>query len=112
MKRPMKVFALSLTLFAGSAATASAVTSYQGDDYSYDYNSKTYMKACDKESDGNEVKGNYDFNSSGDTNGSAIDSDGNNGVCGARNTGGTVARHRTCEAINFWPDNCGNWQAP
>ena len=73
----MKVATLSMVMFAGSAATASAVYSYQGDDYSYDYNSKTYMRACDRESDGNEVKGNYDFNGSGDTNGSAWDSDGN-----------------------------------
>ncbi len=112
MKRPLKIFALSVTLLAGSAASASAITSWQGDDYSYDYNSKTYIKACDKESDGNEVKGVYDFNNSGDSNGSALDSDGNNGVCGSKNTSGTIVRHRTCEAINFWPDNCGSWQAP
>jgi hypothetical protein len=25
--------------------------------------------------------------------------------------GGTVIRHRTCETPNWWPDQCGNWQA-
>ena len=86
--------------------------SYQGSDFAYDYNSKTYISACDQESDGNEVKGVYDFNNSGGSNGSALDSDGSNGACASRNTGGTIYRHRTCEAINFWPDNCGNWVAP
>jgi hypothetical protein len=112
MKQSWKVFALSAAVFAGSAASAAAVTSYQGDDYAYDYSAARYIAACDREADGNEVKGVYDFNNSGGSNGSVLDSDGSNGNCASRNTGGTIYRHRTCEAINFWPDNCGNWVAP
>jgi hypothetical protein len=103
---------VSCVILIVSSAAASAIVSYHGDDYSFDYNAKTYIKACDMESDGNEVKGNYDFNNSGDASGSVIDGDGNNGVCASKNTAGTIVRHRTCEAINFWPDSCGNWQAP
>jgi hypothetical protein len=112
MSRLTNGLLLSIVIFVGSSATASAVVSWQGDDYSYDYNSRVYLKTCDMESDGNEVKGVYDSNNSGDPSGYVLDSDGNNGVCGSKNTGIIIVRHRTCEAINFWPDNCGNWQAP
>ena len=55
----------------------------------------------------------YDFNhSDGDgSNGNISDQDGNNGVCASKATGGTIVRHRTCEIPNWWPDDCGNWQA-
>lgn len=112
MTRLPRIVILSCLIFVGSSATTSAIMSFHGDDYSYDYYAKVYIRACDMESDGNEVKGNYDFNNSGDPSGSVIDGDGNNGVCASKNTAGTIVRHRTCEAINFWPDSCGNWQAP
>ena len=48
---------------------------------------------------------------SGGSDGSVKDSDGNNGVCATKDTGGTVSRHKTCEYRSAWPDSCGNWQA-
>lgn len=98
-------------VLTGSYSAASAVYSYQGSDYSYDYNSRTYLRNCDQESDSTATKGIYDFNSSGDSDGNVSDQDGNNGVCASKNTGGTINRHRTCEIPNWWPDECGNWAA-
>lgn len=98
-------------VLSGSYVAASATTSYQGSDYSQDYNSKQNIRNCDQESDSTATKGIYDFNSSGDSNGNISDQDGNNGVCASKATGGTIARHRTCEIPNWWPDECGNWTA-
>jgi hypothetical protein len=103
--------AMTLLVMGGSYATAAASTSYQGSDYSQDYNAKQNIRNCDQESDSTATKGIYDFNSSGDSNGNVSDQDGNNGVCASKATGGTIARHRTCEIPNWWPDECGNWQA-
>jgi hypothetical protein len=102
---------LTVTVFTGSYATAAASYSYQGSDYSYDYNSRHNLRNCDQEADSTSTKGIYDFNSSGDSNGNVSDQDGANGVCASKATGGTIARHRTCENPNWWPDQCGNWQA-
>lgn len=103
--------ALCAAVLTASWGVASAATSYQGSDYSQDYNSKHNMRNCDQESDSTATKGIYDFNGSGDSNGNISDQDGNNGVCASKATGGTVNRHRTCEIPNWWPDQCGNWQA-
>ncbi|MDP1820106.1 MAG: hypothetical protein Q8K58_09490 [Acidimicrobiales bacterium] len=102
---------LSAAVLGSSYTVASAATSYQGSDYSYDYNSRHNLRNCDAESDSTATKGIYDFTASGDHNGSISDQDGNNGVCASKATGGTIARHRTCEIPNWWPDECGNWQA-
>ena len=40
-----------LTLLAGGATTANALTSYQGDDYTYDWNSRHDATTCDQEAD-------------------------------------------------------------
>lgn len=111
MRTLRTVVTVGAAVWALGAGSAGAVTSYQGDDYSYDYSTKTHMAACDMESDSTPVKGEYDFNSSGGSNGDVRDSDGNNGICATKNTGGTVARHKTCEYRSAWPDTCGNWQA-
>lgn len=103
--------AFSAVVLAGSYGAAGAVTSYQGSDYSQDYNSKKYLRNCDQEADSTSTKGIYDFNSSGDSNGNVSDQDGANGVCASKNTGSTINRHRTCENPNWWPDTCGNWAA-
>lgn len=103
--------ALSAAVLAGSNAVASATTSFQGQDYSYDYSSRHNMANCDQEADSTSTKGIYDFDNSGGSNGNISDQDGSNGVCASKPTGGTVVRHRTCETPNWWPDQCGNWQA-
>ena len=106
-----RIVAAMAAVWVLGAGAAGAATSYEGSDYSYDYSSRTRMAACDHESDSTPVKGEYDFNNSGGSDGSVKDSDGNNGVCATKDTGGTVSRHKTCEYRSAWPDSCGNWQA-
>ena len=103
--------ALCVAVLGGSYATASAAYSYQGQDYSYDYSSRHNLRNCDQEADSTSTKGIYDFIDEGGSNGNVSDQDGANGVCASAATGGTIARHRTCENPNWWPDECGNWQA-
>lgn len=110
-RRAAAAVVVCVAVLTASYGAVSAVYSYQGEDYSYDYNSRVYLRNCDQEADSTSTKGIYDFNSSGDSNGNVSDQDGANGVCASKNTGGTIARHRTCENPNWWPDTCGNWQA-
>lgn len=95
-------------LFFGAPATASAVVSYQGDDFSQDYNSRDRIRACDQESDETPVKGEYQLFGGGS--GDVRDSDGNNGICAHEDPSSEITRHQTCEYRSFWPDACGNWQ--
>lgn len=115
MKAEIKTIVIGLTLSLGvllvGVGAAQGVTSYQGSDYSQDYNSKRYIRNCDREADSISTKGIYDFNSTGDSNGNISDQDGANSNCASKNTGGTINRHRTCENENWWPDVCGNWAA-
>ena len=97
-------------LMAIWGTVASAVTSWNGDDYSKDY-SDTYMETCDMESDEVKVKSQADDDGYGSGTDAAKDVDGNNGVCGTANMGWSIYRHRTCEYQSFWPDACGNWKA-
>jgi len=95
-------------LVLAAPATAAALTSYQGSDYSQDFNSRHNMRTCDQESDQTPVKAVYQK-----TDGrwdDVKDSDGNNGRCAEEGTGGTVLKHKTCEYRWGWPDACGNWQ--
>lgn len=102
-----------LVVLASSVGThaAVAVKSYQGADYSYDYDSKHKMRTCDQESDSTPVKGVYERENG--SRGDVKDADGNNGVCGSGYVGDGhwVERHKTCEYRPLWPDECGNWQA-
>lgn len=102
---------MTAVIVTGSFGVASAVVSYQGDDFSRDYNSKQYLRNCDKESDSTATKGIWDFTGAGGTDGSISDQDGNNDNCASANTGSTIYRHQTCEIPNWWPDTCGNWEA-
>ncbi|WP_431780940.1 hypothetical protein [Streptomyces chumphonensis] len=98
----------ALGLIFAAPTAASALASYNGSDYSYDFNSRTDIKTCDKESDSTGVKAVYEYGSSGS--GSVKDGDGNNGVCAQEGSPGKITGHKTCETPNFWPDSCGNWQ--
>lgn len=111
IKPIVRAAAAATVVWAIGAGAAGAATSYEGSDFSYDFSSRRYMAACDQESDNTPVKGEYDFDLAGASNGDVRDSDGNNGICATKNTGGTVARHKTCEYRSLWPDACGNWQA-
>lgn len=103
--------ATSAAVLVLAVGLSSGATSYQGQDYSQDYNARHYLRNCDRESDSISTKGIYDFTSAGASNGNISDQDGNNGVCASKNTGGLIIRHRTCENENWWPDQCGNWTA-
>lgn len=111
VKQVMGMVALCAAVLGGSYGFADAATSYQGADYSYDWNGYYNLTNCDQEADSTATKGIYDFDLSGGSNGNVSDQDGANGVCASANTGGVIWRHRTCEIPNWWPDECGNWQA-
>lgn len=94
------------------ATSAAAATSYNGSDYSYDYNTKQNLRTCDQESDSTPVKGRADDDGNLTTDQTILDSDGNNGVCASATITlypGRIWHHSTCEAPRFRPDPCGNW---
>ena len=101
---------ISIAILAVSSATVGAVTSSQGDDYSFDW-SGTYITTCDEESDQTRVKSVADDDAFGSGIDAAKDVDGNNGICATSNLPWTIHRHKTCEYRSFWPDECGNWQS-
>lgn len=101
---------VSTAILAVSSSAVGAVTSYQGDDFSYDW-SDTYITTCDEESDQTRVKSVADDNASGSGIDAAKDVDGNNDICATSNLPWTIHRHKTCEYRSFWPDECGNWQS-
>jgi hypothetical protein len=111
MHAALKTAGAAGLMLGGGYGVAVESTSYQGSDYSDDTGNDRYLVTCDRESDKTIVKGFYDFNDSGGSNGHITDGDGNNGVCASRYSGGTTRRHKTCEARSPWPDTCGNWQA-
>lgn len=100
------IVACTLALLSG---TASAVTSYQGDDYSYDYNQQKYLAVCDQEDDGNFAYTIYvlyydstdyrleDYQGSGDP----CETDGP--------MYSKIYGHKTCEDVPRLPDYCGEW---
>lgn len=107
--RQMLVALAVCAVVAGSSySVAGAVYSYHGADYSYDYNSKRAMKTCDKESDGNKTKTNWNHTNGS---GSVTDHDGNNGICATASAPATISQHRTCEVGVLGAWNCDNWQA-
>jgi hypothetical protein len=88
---------------------ADATKSVQGDDYSFDRTGQRDMYTCDKESDHRRVHADASL-----VNGESrqvTDSDGANNACAlSPYWPSRIRRHRTCEEINLYPDNCGNWQ--
>jgi hypothetical protein len=100
---------LFVAFFLGAPAGAHALISYNGADFTQDYEGQSRIRTCDRESDSTGVKGVYErYNG---TTGSVLDDDGNNGICAHEGSGGSYIRgHRTCEAPEWRPDSCGNWQ--
>jgi hypothetical protein len=92
-----------------SYSAAGAVTSYHGSDYTYDYNFKLRIKACDQEADSNHVKGGYAFYSGGGEVGYVEDVDGFNTICATGSSATEYYRHHTCER-NLFAWDCDNWQ--
>ena len=113
----MKLKKALVTAYALAVATlptaAFGAVSTQGSDYSEDYYELFLghsMRTCDMESDSRHVYAEYQI---GTGEWSSV-TDGN----GANNSGNTrgpysdIIQHRTCEAIDFWPDDCGNYVYP
>lgn len=90
---------------------AVAVTSYNGSDYSTDYNGGHQIKTCDREADSEQVHSDGRFTNGSSWNVMARDADGANTACAtSAYTSRVLSKHRTCEERDFAPDECGNWQ--
>jgi len=114
MKIPTLVGAMFVagSMFA-LPATAIAATSWEGSDYSYDSASPTGSKTmytCDMESDSRHVYAEYQLRS-GEWS-SVTDGNGANNGCASRGPYSGIVQHRTCEAIDFYPDACGSYVYP
>jgi hypothetical protein len=83
-------------------------TSTEGNDYSYNswIVNNWQMTTCDMESDSRHVYAEYRLES-GEWS-EVSDGNGANNSCGTRGPYTGITEHRTCEAIDFLPDNCGN----
>ena len=110
LARTIAAAVLIAALLAVSGSLANAAKSYNGADYSEDFND-TYIRTCDEESDKTKVKSVVSRSKNGSAIDAARDTAGNNGVCGSANMGWSIYRHRTCEYRSLWPDACGNWKA-
>jgi len=112
MKKLLAGCALALAWVA-PAISAEATTSWQGDDYSFNYNDRQNLKTCDIEHDSHTVAGEGDVDGNLTQDSRVVDpSDG--GACATRQMAwspGKIFHHRTCENIPVWPDPCGGWQA-
>ena len=113
MKRRLLTFAaIAATLGAVVPASALALRSYDGDDYSEDYNSVSQVRICDNESDGNQAYAEYQRNGSGAVN-RIYDGTGGEPGCSGTSTGPRIYRHQACEDVTAWPDHCDQgWVYP
>ncbi len=96
------VVAMALVVPSG----ASALTSWHGADFAFDYESTTAIQVCDREVDGNTAYTKFVVNGSGSTlRLDDVDEDGPE--CG-QTWGWTngIYSHQVCEDINNQPDSC------
>jgi len=99
-------------IFALAPAVALGLRSYDGQDYSEDYNTVHNVRICDKESDGNGAYAKYQRNGSGSTD-RVNDGNGSASGCGSTSYGNKIYRHEACEDIAFYPDHCDQgWVYP
>lgn len=90
---------------------AHAVRSYQGADYSEDFNAVTQVRICDNESDGRGAYVNYQITGTGSL---LREDDPTGGQRGCGETGrlSRIYKHHACESINLRPDACGSYVYP
>ncbi|MBA2560125.1 MAG: hypothetical protein H0V07_09605 [Propionibacteriales bacterium] len=87
---------------------AHAAEVYQGDDVSYGTDANRRVVVCDNESDGHGVHS--DFYSFAGASWRVDDLDGMGGYCWESNqVSSGVAKHRTVEEVNNWPDYKSAW---
>jgi hypothetical protein len=109
--KPLKLLAFALAIaFAGLPGLASALYSYEGSDYSYDFNNIRQVAICDGETDGHQAYVNYTV-----TGQSQIlrVNDENGSVAGCASSGiyTRIYRHHACEVLDG-PDACGPYVYP
>ena len=90
-------------LGAVPATSAAAATSYNGSDYSYDYNTKQNLRTCDQESDSTPVKGRADDDGNLTTDQTILDSDGVSAEVRRRRTPPTPSRGRLAVVLRPIP---------
>lgn len=95
-----------------AASAATGLISYEGSDYSYDWNSITQVMVCDQESDSNGVHADYLVIGSG-TNQQVRDGDGGRNACASTGVySQKIYRHRAVEEVPLAPDQFGSWKYP
>jgi hypothetical protein len=106
--RSLALVLAAVTLLAAAPSAALGLTSYYGSNYSYDYNYRTAMAACDMETDGDGAYAKFVVNGSGSTL-RLDDPNGSEAGCGYSSgwTNG-IYSHQTCEDLAWQPDPCGN----
>jgi hypothetical protein len=90
---------------------AADTKSFQGDDWSIDYDSRTRMKTCDEEADSHKVHSDIKNQVGSQIGNFSVDGDGANGVCGFgrfNDSHSWVTQHRTVESRPLG-DAFGNW---
>lgn len=106
----MIAYAIAIGLVPTAAVAA---TSTQGSDYSQDWHELSwgdFIKTCDMEADSRHVYAEYQIGT-GEWS-SVTDGNGANNSCSQRGPYSRILQHRTCEAIDFLPDACGNYVYP
>lgn len=108
-KRTTVVF-FACAILTVTPALALATTSWHGSDYSFNSGllGSQKMTACDMESDSRHVYAEFQL-SSGEIS-SVTDGNGANNSCASRSPYQEIWVHRTCEAVDFYPDLCGSWE--
>lgn len=108
VRRSLAMAVLGVAAAAG-AVPAYADRVYQGGDYAEDFSGQSRLRACDREGDGNGVKG-----GARTTVGSSYeikDPNGYGGVCGETARLGEIYRIRVCEIkAGPLPDDCSDWK--
>jgi hypothetical protein len=91
--------------------TGTGAVSVHGKDYSLGSADGHSLTTCDRERDGNPVRGVYSYFDPATGYGDVVieDPDGVGGKCATITTDRTILRHRTCERNSFAWD-CDNWQ--
>lgn len=102
--------ALAGVTFAPTANAASGLTSYQGSDYSRDFNAIRQVRMCDWESDGNDTHA--DYYAIGDGNLHQVHTSTGYGDCeDSAVFTNQISRHRAVEEV-FGEDPKGPWVYP
>ncbi|MET4076863.1 hypothetical protein ABIB53_000011 [Janibacter sp. UYMM211] len=111
MRTWMKAGAVTAVLLLNGGA-AVAVSSYQGSDFTRDLDSRREVMACDMESDGNGVRGEYVPNGTSSTH-TIYDGNGASNTCAHSGSySARIYKHRVTEVLELEPDAHGAWVYP